>query len=351
LNPCPAAAGEPKHLNLEPLNNPTCIYLAPFQGITGVTFRKVYSGHFQGVDKLFTPFFTTINNELKLPARKRAELGHNFENGVEVVPQILSKDADEIIRFALFCEKLGYKELNWNLGCPYPMVANKKRGSGMLPYPDMVDEILQKVMAETAIRFSVKCRLGYFSSEEMFKLIPVFNLHTISELTIHARIGKQLYTGETDLDTFQQAISLLTVPVIYNGDVFSLKDFQRFSDRFPGINTWMIGRGLLSDPFLPAIIKGLPLPAEPQAHIRRFIDDLYFAYRRQLNDNLAVLGILKEYWRYLAVSFNDPHRVFKQLKKVVNFDEYEDAVALVFGKYEWVGSERNEDLKNRDIFA
>ncbi|MDO9256058.1 MAG: tRNA-dihydrouridine synthase family protein [Bacteroidales bacterium] len=317
----------------------TSIYLAPFQGITGVTFRKVYSNHFKGVDKLFTPFFTAINSEMKLPARKLAELGSISENGAEVIPQILSKDADEIIRFAQFCEKQEFTELNWNLGCPYPMVANKKRGSGMLPYPEMVDEILEKVMAETTFRFSVKCRLGYFSSEEIFKLVPVFNHHKISELTIHARIGKQLYTGEPDLDTFQKAISLITVPVVYNGDIFSINDFHKVSGCFPTLNTWMIGRGLLSDPFLPAIIKGLPIETDRQVIIRRFIDELYSSYRRQLNDNPALLGILKEYWHYLAESFDNPHKVFKQLKKVKKFDEYEAAVDVVFGEYEWLGSE------------
>lgn len=320
------------------MNKQIQIYLAPFQGITGVTFRKVYSIHFKGIDKLFTPFFTAINNEMKLSARKLAELGNVSENGVEVVPQILSKDSDEIIRFVKFCEKQGFKELNWNLGCPYPMVANKKRGSGMLPYPEMVAEILQKVMAETAILFSVKCRLGYFSPDEIFKLIPVFNHYNISELTIHARIGKQLYTGEPDLETFQKAIALITVPVVYNGDVFSLNDFQRVSDRFPAINTWMIGRGLLSDPFLPAIIKELPIESDRQAAIRQFIDALYFSYRKQLNDNPAVLGILKEYWHYLAESFDNPHKVFKKVKKVKKFDEYDDAVDVVFGEYEWIGS-------------
>jgi len=318
----------------------TSIYLAPFQGITGVTFRNVYSRYFQGVDKLYTPFFTAIHTDLKLPPRKLAELGHISEHGVEVVPQVLSKDADEIIRFAHFCEKHGFNEINWNLGCPYPMVANKKRGSGMLPFPDMVDEILETVMAETAIRFSVKCRLGYLSNEEIFQLIPIFNKHNISELTIHARIGRQLYSGEPDLDTFQKALPNITVPLVYNGDIFSFNDFQKVQNRFPTLNAWMIGRGLLADPFLPAIIKGLPVASDRQATIRRFIDDLYVGYRRQLNDNLAVIGILKEYWHYLAESFNDPHKVFKNIKKVKNFDEYENAVALVFREFEWVGSEK-----------
>ena len=208
----------------------------------------------------------------------------------------------------------------------------------MLPYPEMIEEILAKVMAEIPIRFSVKCRLGYNSPEEIFKLIPIFNRNNISELSIHARIGKQLYTGKTDLETFQQVSSQITVPLAYNGDIFSVLDFERLNNHFPAINTWMIGRGLLSDPFLPAKIKGLPIPDDQQAQIRKFIEDLYFGYRRQLNDNLAVLGILKEYWKYLADSFNDPHQVFKNLKKVKSFDEYEEAVTFVFREYKWIGS-------------
>lgn len=314
------------------------IYLAPFQGITGVTFRSIYSKHFKGVDKLFTPFFTNISNDSKLPARKLAELGNPFVNGVEVVPQTLSKDAREIIHFAQFCQSLGFRELNWNLGCPYPMVANKKRGSGMLPYPEMVEQILGNVMAEIPIQFSVKCRLGYQSAEEIFNLIPIFNHYNISELTIHARLGKQLYAGETDLETFQNAASQLTVTLAYNGDIFSVSDFGRRKNLFPEINTWMIGRGLLSDPFLPAKIKGISIADDQQTQVRRFIEDLYAGYRRQLNDNLAVLGILKEYWKYLAESFDDPHQVFKNLKKVKSFEEYEEAVVLIFNEYQWIGS-------------
>ena len=314
------------------------IYLAPFQGITGVTFRDVYSRYFVGVDKFFTPFFNGIQHDLKLPARKLQELGQASENSVEVVPQILSKDADEIMRFAALCHRMGSGELNWNLGCPYPMVAKKKRGSGMLPFPEMIDEILCGAMSAMPIRFSVKCRLGYLSESEFDALVPVFNRHAISELTIHARIGKQLYSGETNLEAFEKAISVIQAPVVYNGDIFSIRHFMQISNRFPGISTFMIGRGLLSDPFLPARIKGLPLPASEQTHMRQFMDELYHAYRRQKNDNLSVLGNLKEYWHYVAESFNDPHKVFKQVKKVNSFGEYEAAVSVVFSDYTWIGS-------------
>jgi tRNA-dihydrouridine synthase len=314
------------------------IYLAPFQGITGVTFRLVYAKHFQGVDKFFTPFFTTIHHSSKLPPRKLAELGHPYENGIPVVPQILSKDADEIIRFANFCERLGFDELNWNLGCPYPQVANKKRGSGMLPFPVMVEDILGKVMNEINIKFSIKCRLGYVSADEIFDLVPIFNHYPISGLTIHARTGKQLYTGKTDLETFEKLIPLISPPLTYNGDIFFRKDFECFDKQFNTINSFMIGRGLLWDPFLPAKIKDLTIVDNQQEHIRQFINDLYFAYRKQMNDNLSAISVLKEYWSYLSMSFNDPHKVFKKLKKVNRFDEYEDAVSLVFDEFNWVGA-------------
>jgi len=314
------------------------IYLAPFQGITGVTFRNVYTRYFTGVDKLFTPFFNGIQYDSKLPARKLEELGNARENGIEVIPQVLSKDAGEIVRFAVFCHNRGFGELNWNLGCPYPMVAKKKRGSGMLPYPEMIDEILSGVMAQMPLRFSIKCRLGYLSEAEIDALLPIFNRHNISEITIHARIGKQLYSGETNLEAFEKATAGIQAPVVYNGDIFSPEHFAPLSNRFPDIKTWMIGRGLLSDPFLPARIKGLPLPADEHAHIRQFMEDLYQTYRKQKNDNLSVLGNLKEYWHYLAESFNDPHKVFKQVKKVNSFGEYEAAVSVVFSDYTWVGS-------------
>ncbi len=324
------------------------IYLAPFQGITGVTFRSVYTKHFKGVDKLFTPFFTTIQHSYKLPPRKLAELGNPFENGILVVPQILSKDADEIIRFADFCEKLGFTEINWNLGCPYPQVANKKRGSGMLPYPLMIDDILERIMAVTQIRVSVKCRLGYVSKEEIFKLIPVFNKHSISELTIHARIGKQLYSGEPDQEIFEKANSLLTLPVVYNGDIFSVDAFRNVDQKFPAVSSWMIGRGLLYDPFLPADIKGFDVVKDRKTYIQKFINDLYFAYRKQMNDNLSAISVLKEYWSYLSMSFNDPHKVFKIVKKVKSFDEYEEAVSKVFKEYEWTGFSEITTLTNRN---
>jgi len=317
----------------------TKLYFAPFQGITGAVYREIYSQYFPWIDKLFTPFFTSIHKQKSLE-KKGEELTNIKHNGIPVVPQILSKDADEIIRFAGFCKERGFKEVNWNLGCPYPRVANKKRGSGMLPYPEMVNEILEKVIPVVEINFSVKCRLGYHSPDEIFKLIPVFNHRNIHELTIHARIGKQLYKGEVHLDHFEKALSMAEVQVIYNGDIFTGNDFQKLSKRFHGISSWMIGRGLLIDPFLPGYIKGVDLPGdqERKAVIKHFVEDLYIAHRKSKNDNLHSISVMKELWSHLAYSFSNPQKAFNSIKKTRSFDAYEDGVNFVFENFEWLGA-------------
>ncbi len=315
------------------------IYFAPFQGITTHLFREMYARHFGGVDKLFTPYFCNFEPGCKLPPKQLTALRSQSEHGVEVIPQVLSKNADEIIWLAKQCEALGFKELNWNLGCPYPQVANKKRGSGILPYPEMVDEILEKVFKEIRIDFSIKCRLGYASADEFDKIIPVFNRFPISELTLHARIGKQLYSGQPDLEAFEKVANLIKQPLVYNGDIFSTEEWRIFSERFPNIYLLMLGRGILRNPFLPAQIKGLALPDNPQEVVHQFVDELYHAIRRERNDNPSVLNAMKEYWAYLAESFDEPVRVFRKVRKAKSFSDYEEAAEKVFQEFQWFGSE------------
>ena len=316
------------------------IYLAPFQGITTYSYREVYTRYFSGVHKLFTPFYTGIQKTKGLNKRA-SELAITTQNGVEVVPQILSKEADEIIRFIDYCEEKGFKEVNWNLGCPYPRVANKKRGSGILPYPHMVNEILEKVMPSLNIRFSIKCRLGYMKEDEILDLIEIYNSHKISELTIHARIGKQLYSGDVNIDAFSNALSKSTVPVVYNGDIFTTDDLKDLSAGFPQLKNWMIGRGLLIDPFLPAKISGTGIPdiSEQKEIVYLFMMNLYLAYRKKTNDRLQSISVMKELWSFLCYSFSSPGKVFSIVKKTKSFEEYENAVSLIFRDYKWLGSD------------
>jgi tRNA-dihydrouridine synthase len=326
------------------------LYLAPFQGITGAEFREVYAHHFPFIDKFFTPFFVNFHTLKKNFAKKGKEIEKTHHNSHPVIPQILSKDAEEIISFGNYCAELGFDEINWNLGCPFPRVALKKRGSGMLPYPDLVDSILSKTNTKLRVKLSIKCRLGYHSPEEIFNLLDIFREHDISELIIHARIGKQIYRGNVDLGSFEGVVQKTDLPVVYNGDIFGVEDYKMLSERFPSINKWMIGRGLLTDPFLPGDIKGdHSVLAEHRGQvIRKFVDDLYYSYRKSKNDHLHSISVMKELWGYLSNSFHNPVRVFSLVKKAKSFDEYENAVNRIFSEYEWIGSQSLKNHSNLD---
>ncbi len=310
------------------------LYLAPFQGITSHTFRRVYARYFHNVTKYYTPFFAKIDHESRISARKSNELQHLTSSTAEVVPQILSKDAAEILRFANICASLGFEELNWNLGCPYPQVADKKRGSGMLPFPDMIDAILDKVMPSIPIRFSIKCRLGYATPDEFYALIPLFNAYPIHELTVHPRVGKQLYSGETNKEFLLQVLPLVKIPFVYNGDILTVDDFNRLVSMMPNIERWMIGRGILGNPFLSDEIYNSDNLYNRKVYLQKFMDELYYGYRSDMSDRLTLLNVLKEYWDYLFTWFDNHEKVKRIIKKVRTFDEYEDAVKRIFEEFD-----------------
>lgn len=315
------------------------LQLGPFQGITDVWFRQVYMKHFKGIDKLFTPFFSGIHKENSRNLRTD-EIKPELNILSMTVPQLLSNDADEIIRFSSQCNAMGYNEINLNMGCPYPLVAKKKRGSGLLPYPALVQKMLQKLDGNLSTSFSIKCRLGYHNPDEIDELIPLFNAFDLSELIIHARIGKQLYKGIPDFDRFKSVISEIKAPLIYNGDIFSSDNLVEYQAKFENLNSWMLGRGLLADPFLPADLKKMKMVEKDEDRIeivRSFMEELYQLRRERSSDNLSVLGRMKELWSYMRFSFDEPQTVWRLVRKVKSFEEYEAATAKIFDELSWLG--------------
>ena len=305
--------------------------LGPFQGITDAPFRNVFKRHFGGIDKFYTPFFTGIHKEDHAKNLQGEEIDPRCNDVETLTPQILSTDADEILRFAKQCKELGYKEINLNMGCPFPRVANKKRGCGLLPYPDKVEAMLDGVFEHIGdMRFSVKCRLGYFHPEEIDAIIPIFNRFPLSELIIHPRIGKQLYKGEADVERFKALMPSIDAPLVYNGDIFSVDSFKRIREVMQPVEQFMLGRGILANPFLAEEIKGVCNAPERTERLHAYVLDLYEDRLHHAGGSPKVLGRMKELWSYLMNSFEDPQVVWRKIKKINALKEYEDAVEEIF---------------------
>lgn len=304
---------------------------SPLQGFTDFRFRNAQNKIFGGIDTFYSPYIR-LNGKLEIKSSYERDLLPENNLGLEVIPQIITNDADEFLFVAKYVQELGYKELNWNLGCPYPMVTKCGMGSGLISNPERINAILNKVHSESDIIVSMKMRLGYENTEEILDVLPILDTYPIKNIAIHARIGKQLYKGGVHLDAFQQCIDNTSHKLYYNGDINSVVKFQEMQQRFPTIDHWMIGRGLIADPFLPNMIRSntTKYPDNKLEMFSKFHDTLYEIYSESLSGSTHILLKMYHLWEYFSTTFSNPHKVLKQIKKAQSIRNYEAAVAAIF---------------------
>ena len=303
--------------------------LAPFQGITDVVYRNVFKKHFAGIGKFYTPFFTGIQKDNSKSLRGE-EISPEYNDVNIVVPQVLSNKADEIIRFANQCKSMGYHEFNLNMGCPFPRVANKTRGCGLMADPEHTIPMLTEVCDHIdGIKFSIKCRLGYYNDEEIYAFVNAFNSLNISDIIIHPRIGKQMYNGEASLEKFIKLMPLIKKPLVYNGDVFDVEKYKTVRKSIENIS---LGRGILTNPFLAEEIKNIENQQDKKKRLHSFVVDLYVERLRHAGGSPKIIGSMKELWKYMIHIFDDPQNVWRKIKKVNHLDEYEEAVEIIFNE-------------------
>ncbi|MFZ3046175.1 MAG: tRNA-dihydrouridine synthase, partial [Desulfatirhabdiaceae bacterium] len=136
-----------------------------------------------------------------------------------------------------------------------------------------------------------------------------------------------------DLVTFEECLPLLKMPVTYNGDICDYDSFIRLQKRFTTVSRWLIGRGVLSNPFLPEILRSgeenIPQPLE---RFKKFHDDLFEAYRAELSGQSHLVDKMKSYWLYFFRSFENGETVFKKIKKVSTLKKYEEIVGQFLEK-------------------
>lgn len=270
--------------------------LAPMQGLTELLFRRCYERCFpHTIERAISPFLSLTHGNLT-DARDKIDdvLPENNIGSIPVIPQILGNESDLFIQLAHRLGKLGYREINWNIGCPMRRIAGKRRGSGILPYPELVRNMLEQVVPQMdGMQLSIKMRLGYHNPDDIFNLIPILNDYPLASVTIHPRTGRQQYGGQCDLDRFETAASLIHHPVIYNGDIHTLAEYQHIQQRFPFIADIMIGRGILYDPLLPLHIKREKVSHQQALlFLQSLIDDILTT----LPNEQAKIRKIKEYW-------------------------------------------------------
>lgn len=303
------------------------------QSFTDFRFRNAFFKFFSGIDKCYAPYIRLTNQrEIKNNQKKDILIENN--PFMPVMPQLMVNNIDDFMLVADYVQSLGYDEINWNMGCPYPMVAKRNLGAGMLNDPEGVDRLLNQVFSNSTIKIGLKMRMGYESTEDIIKLLPIINQYPITELIIHARFAKQLYKPSVDLDRFEECLSISNIPLTYNGDINSVEDFRSLKQRFPSVTNWMIGRGLVTDPFLAQMIKedNLDYPKNKWETFQEFHETLYNDYASVLQGDRQVVLKMLSFWEYFSTQFSNPNKVYKRIKKAKNIAAFEEAVKVNFSE-------------------
>ncbi|MBF0301815.1 MAG: tRNA-dihydrouridine synthase family protein [Desulfamplus sp.] len=355
------------------------IILAPLQGYTDAVFRDVYFRHFTGVDEAMSPFISTMSqNKINISSLKDVVPENNL-HCPKLIPQILGNVAEDFLFLTRRLVELGYSTVNLNMGCPHSKVAKKKRGSGMLPYPEMVDQLLDNVFKGLTselfqCKISIKTRLGRYEKDEIFNLLPIFERYPLEEIIVHPRTGVEMYGGNADVNAFIRVADNTSHNLVYNGDITSVKVFENIAGNLEGIRRYgqststasskpikrfMIGRGILSNPFLPSEIKEalgyngkmqgfhsfedrigkssdklgenrMNKDSDKLERIRLFHNELFATYSRKFYGPLHVTGRMKGFWTYIGPSFPVNRKEIKKILKVKNREHYAEAAEKFF---------------------
>lgn len=306
-------------------------YLAPMEGVTGYIYRNTYEEFFHNIDKYFTPFIVS-NKSRSLKTKELRDVLPENNEGVNIVPQILSNDSESFIITTRRLQKLGYNEVNLNLGCPAGTVVSKYRGSGFLAKREELDRFLDEIYKIDDIKISIKTRIGKDSPEEFYELIKIYNKYPLEELIIHPRTQKDFYGNKPNLEVFKDGISLSVNPVCYNGDIFTKDNYEKFIKEFPNINTIMLGRGILANPGLIDEIKNNTFIDKNV--LKDFHDKVFSRYIEVYNEEKNAMFRMKELWSYMIYMFSNNKKYAKDIRKAQRVADYNLAVSRIFREQE-----------------
>ena len=307
------------------------IHFAPLQGYTDAFYRNAHAACFGGIDSYYTPFVRLEKDGFR--NKDVREIAPESNQVPHLVPQLIApsiEKAETIL--SLFIEK-GYKEADINLGCPFPLLAKRHNGSGILPYPDEVKTLLGLTLKYPQISFSVKMRLGWENPDECLQLAPILNDLPLRHITMHPRLGKQQYKGEVDLKAFEAFQGVCKHPLIYNGDINSVEDIHHIQEQFPGLAGMMIGRGLLANPALALEYRQnrtLELD-EIREKLQSMHRCVYNQYAEQLEGgDEQLLNKMKTFWEYLMPQAD--RKLLKAIHKSTSLNKYNQAILAFFNQ-------------------
>lgn len=312
------------------------LYLAPIQGFTDWIFREAYSKIFGNIDKYFSPYIRIQEGEFYQPNRQK-DIFPEYNKFQKPIPQFLGNDIKSFKIFEELCGKFNYHEVNINMGCPFSKITNRGLGAGLLINHLETQKLLDEIFTTSKLNISVKCRIGIDNTDEFLKIINILNNYPLVEIIIHPRFASQLYKGDIKYDDFKKIVPEIKHNLCYNGDIFNNKDIERIQKDFPEIDRFMIGRGILTNPFLVYQIFGKELSdSDKRAKMLDFQVFMIELCKEKYSGDISVIKRFEELWEYQSLIFENGRKIYKHVKKSKSINEYLSVIEKAISSSEFL---------------
>lgn len=301
------------------------------EGVVDYRMRKLLTAINQ-YDLCITEFVRVVDK--KVPKHSFYKIApelrtSGYSNATPVRIQLLGQEPNWLAENALVAHELGSHGVDLNFGCPAQTVNKSKGGASLLKEPELIYQIVSTVksaLAGTNQPLSVKIRLGFNDTNLLNEIIDAIKSANPDMLTVHARTKKQGYKPPAYWEYIADIQSKLDIPVVANGEIWTKEDAERCV-KIAQTDKIMLGRGALATPNIANMIKHNEVKMSWSELCRVIYDWINLGAP---NDKPYYHSSrLKQWYRYLKISYSEADMLFKQIK----FETESSAIENVIKQY------------------
>lgn len=320
------------------------LYLAPMEGVTDYVLRDLLTSR-GGIDFCTTEFLRVTDklhpNAVILRYCPELLAGSRTRAGTPVYVQLLGGQAGPLAENAVRAVEMGAFGIDLNFGCPAKTVNRHDGGATLLKSCDRLFTIVKTVREAVPknVPVSAKIRLGFDDPSVCLENAIAVEEAGATHLTVHCRTKMDGYKPPAHWNWIPKIKEKVkSIPVIANGDIFSVDDFIRCRKE-TDCTRFMIGRGIMSDPFLFNKIQShleqekindldstfsLAKDINNEWQVSKKIMETFFDNSTNyINDHFATART-KQWLKGLALRSREAKMLFEEIKIIKNPTEFRE---------------------------
>lgn len=305
------------------------LFLAPMEGVTDWVMRDLLTS-VGGIDQCVTEFLRVTDTlypdsvfekncpELKTNSRTRS--------GTPVFIQLLGGQATPLAENAAKAVELGALGIDLNFGCPAKTVNRHDGGATLLKHTDRLFKIVETVRkaVPSEVPVTAKIRLGFDNPNDCVANAEAIEAAGAKWLTVHCRTKTDGYKPPAYWEWISKIKEKTKIKIVANGEIWNLDDYNKCKS-ITEVESFMIGRAALRDPFL---FKKIKLQSQPEvllSQIRPLIPSFYESSCLYRNESFAVART-KNWMKQLSYSYTEFHDIFEEVKVITQPKDFKNRI-------------------------